>query len=251
VFEDSLIESTKRIKTNRGKATVVSFIIQIAIVSFLVLIPLIFVEALPTKQLVTELTAPPPPPPPPPPPAASAAVAKAQPVVKEQLNPNELHTPTKIPKQIVKTQEMASAAAPSNAPPAMGGVVGGVPGGVAGGQVGGVLGGVLNSPVAVPKVELKRVRVSQGVSQGLLTHKVEPQYPPLAKQVHIQGRVVLHAVIGKDGSVKGLQVVSGHPMLTASAINAVKQWKYKPYMLNGQPVEIDTTITVNFTLAGA
>jgi protein TonB len=249
VFEDSLIESTNRIKTSRGKATVVSFIIQIAIVSFLVLIPLIFVEALPAKQMVTELAAPPPPPPPPPP--AAAAVAKAAPVVKEQLNPNELHTPTKIPKQIVKTQEVASAAAPSNAPPAMGGVVGGVPGGVAGGQVGGVLGGVLNSPVAVPKVTLKRVRVSQGVSQGLLTHKVDPQYPPLAKQAHIQGTVVLHAVIGKDGHVQGLQVVSGHPMLSGAAISAVKQWRYKPYMLNGQPVEIDTNITVNFTLAGA
>ncbi|HEV2115597.1 MAG TPA: TonB family protein, partial [Terriglobales bacterium] len=247
MFEDSLIESSKRFKTNRGKATAASFIIQAVIVCFLVLIPLIFVEALPTHQLMTELVAPPPPPPPPPPAAATAA-ARPRPVVKEQLNPNELHTPTKIPKQIVKTQEMASAAPPSNAAPPMGGVVGGVPGGVAGGQVGGVLGGVLNSPVAVPKVELKRVRVSQGVSQGLLTHKVEPQYPPLAKQAHIQGTVVLHAVIGKDGSVQGLQVVSGHPMLTASAISAVKQWKYKPYMLNGQPVEIDTTITVNFTL---
>ena len=250
MFEDSLIESNNRIKTNRGKATALSFIIQIAIVSFLVLIPLIFVEALPAKQLVTALAAPPPPPPPPPP-AAAPAAAHAQPVVKAQLDPNELRTPTRIPKQIVKTQEMASAAPPSNAPPAMGGVVGGVPGGVAGGQVGGVLGGVLNSPVAVPKVELKRVRVSQGVSQGLLTHKVEPQYPPLAKQAHVQGTVVLHAVIGKDGHVQGLQVMSGHPMLSAAAINAVKQWQYKPYMLNGQPVEIDTTITVNFTLAGA
>lgn len=250
MFEDSLIESTNRIKTNRGKATVVSFVIQIAIVCFLVLIPLIFVEALPTHQLMTAIVAPPPPPPPPPP-AAAAAQPKAQPVVKEQLNPNELHTPTKIPKQIVKTQEMASAAPPSNAPPAMGGVVGGVPGGVAGGQVGGVLGGVLNSPTAIPKVQLKRVRVSQGVSQGLLTHKVDPQYPPLAKEAHVQGTVVLHAVIGKDGRVQGLQVVSGHPMLTASAINAVKQWRYKPYMLNGQPTEIDTTITVNFTLSGA
>lgn len=248
MFEDSLIESTNRIKTNRGKATVVSFVIQVVIVAFLVLIPLIFVEALPAHQLVTELVAPPPPPPPPPP--AAAPAARPQPVAHEQLNPNELHTPTKIPKQIVKTQEVASAAPPSNAPPATGGVVGGVPGGVAGGQVGGVLGGVLSSPVAVPKVTLKRVRVSQGVSEGLLTHKVQPQYPALAKAAHIQGTVVLHAVIGKDGKVQNLQVVSGHPMLTAAAIGAVKQWRYKPYMLNGQPVEIDTNITVNFTLAG-
>ena len=103
----------------------------------------------------------------------------------------------------------------------------------------------------VPPHAVQRVRVSQGVSQGLLTHKVDPQYPPLAKQAHIQGTVVLHAVIGKDGQVQGLQVVSGHPMLSAAAISAVKQWRYKPYMLNGKPVEIDTNITVNFTLAGA
>ena len=130
----------------------------------------------------------------------------------------------------------------------MGGVVGGVPGGVAGGTVGGVLGGVLSS-APVPKVTLKRVRVSQGVSEGLLVRKVQPQYPPLAKEAHIQGSVVLHAVIGKDGKVQQLQVESGHPMLARAAIDAVKKWQYKPYMLNGQPVEIDTTITVNFQLA--
>jgi protein TonB len=80
---------------------------------------------------------------------------------------------------------------------------------------------------------------------------VTPQYPPLAKQARIQGSVVLHAVIGKDGKVQNLQLVSGHPMLTQSAIQAVKQWQYKPYYLNGQPVEVDTNITVNFSLAGA
>ena len=248
MFEDSLIESTNRFKTHRGKATAVSFVIQAVIVAFLVLIPLIFVEALPTHQLVTELVAPPPPPPPPPPPAAAPKAAQPQPHPVAQLNPNELRTPTKIPQHIVKTQEMASAAPPSNAPPAMGGVVGGVPGGVAGGTVGGVLGGVLSS-APVPKVTLKRVRVSQGVSEGLLVRKVQPQYPPLAKEAHIQGSVVLHAVIGKDGKVQQLQVESGHPMLARAAIDAVKKWQYKPYMLNGQPVEIDTTITVNFQLA--
>ena len=94
------------------------------------------------------------------------------------------------------------------------------------------------------------MRVSQGVSQGLLVHKVTPQYPPLAKQARIQGVVVLQALIGKDGNIQNLHVVSGHPMLTTAALEAVKEWKYKPYYLNGEPVEVETTINVNFSLSG-
>lgn len=98
------------------------------------------------------------------------------------------------------------------------------------------------------KPNVQRVKVSQGVTQGLLVHKVEPQYPPIAKEAHVQGAVILHAVIGKNGKIQNLQTVSGNPLLTSAAINAVKQWQYKPYILNGQPVEVDTTITVNFHL---
>jgi len=88
------------------------------------------------------------------------------------------------------------------------------------------------------------------VSEGLLVHQVKPNYPALAKQARIQGSVVLQAAIGKDGSIQNLRLVSGHPMLAPAAIEAVKQWKYRPYFLNGEPVEVDTQITVNFTLAG-
>jgi len=103
----------------------------------------------------------------------------------------------------------------------------------------------------VPKVATpQRVRVSQGVSAGLLVRKVSPNYPPLARQARIQGQVVLRAVISKDGSIENLTLVSGHPMLAPAAIDAVKQWKYKPYLLNGEPVEVDTEVQVNFTLAG-
>jgi periplasmic protein TonB len=105
--------------------------------------------------------------------------------------------------------------------------------------------------VAVPKVATpQRVRVSQGVSAGLLVRRVNPNYPPLARQARIQGQVVLRAVISKDGSIENLTLVSGHPMLAPAAIDAVKQWKYKPYLLNGEPVEVDTEVLVNFTLSG-
>ncbi len=247
MFENMLIE--ERIKTKRGRATVVSFLLQVAIIAILVLIPLMVTQALPTRMLTTALVAPPPPPPPPPPAAASAAPRHVAPQTTPVIK-NELEVPVKIPQKVAMVRETMPNTAEAPAP-STSGVVGGVPGGVEGGTVGGVVGGVLNGVGnAVPKLAApKRVKVSSGVTAGLLVHKVTPQYPPLAKEAHIQGTVVLHAVIGKDGAVKDLQVVSGHPMLTSAAVNAVKQWKYKPYFLNGQPVEIDTTIQVNFKLA--
>src|SRR2546430_712926 len=119
----------------------------------------------------------------------------------------------------------------------MAGVVGGVPGGVPGGQMGGVIGGIISStPVSVPKVATpQRVRVSQGVTQGLLIRKVQPNYPPLARQARIQGAVLLQAEISKDGTIQNLRLISGHPMLAPAAIEAVKQWRYKPDNLNGGP----------------
>jgi protein TonB len=105
-------------------------------------------------------------------------------------------------------------------------------------------------PVDAPNTAVQKVRVSSGVAQGLLIHQVTPKYPPLARQTRIQGTVVLQAVIGKDGTVQNLHVLSGHPMLTQAAMDAVKQWRYKPYYVNGEPVEADTQINVNFTLSG-
>lgn len=95
----------------------------------------------------------------------------------------------------------------------------------------------------------ERVRVSQGVSQGLLVKKVQPDYPEVARQARIQGQVILQARIDKDGNVAELNLVSGHPLLAPEAIKAVKKWKYKPYLLEGVPVAVETQIIVNFTLS--
>ena len=81
-----------------------------------------------------------------------------------------------------------------------------------------------------------------------LVRKVEPIYPPIAKTAHISGTVVLHAIIGKDGTIQQLEVMSGHPLLQQSALDAVRQWRYQPTLLNGDPVEVDTTIDVIFSL---
>jgi periplasmic protein TonB len=246
MFEDSLIESGNRLKTKRGMTTTISFVFQVGLIGILVLIPLLFTEALPKTQLMTFLVAPPPPPPPPPPPAAAPVHVVKQ--VQTDIINGQLRTPTKIPEKVQMIKE-------EEAPPPMmaaGGVVGGVPGGVPGGQMGGVIGGIISSaPVAVPKVATpQRVRVSQGVTQGLLVRKVQPTYPPLARQARIQGSVLLQAEISKAGDIENLRLISGHPMLAPAAIEAVKQWKYKPYILNGEPVEVETQITVNFTLSG-
>jgi periplasmic protein TonB len=244
MFEDSLIESGGKLRTKRGLTTSISFVFEAIIVGIMVLIPLLFTEALPKTQLMTFLVAPPPPPPPPPPPAATPVRVVKQ--VQTDIINGELRTPTKIPKKVEMIKEDEAP------PPVMAGVVGGVPGGVPGGSMGGVIGGIIsNAPVAVPKVATpQRVRVSQGVTQGLRIRYVQPQYPPLAKQARIQGTVVLQAEISKAGDIENLHLISGHPMLAPAAIEAVKQWRYKPYYLNGEPVEVETQITVNFSLSG-
>jgi protein TonB len=244
MFEDSLIESGGKLSTKRFTTTSVSFLFQVVLVGVLVLIPLLFTEALPKTQLMTFLVAPPPPPPPPPPAAAPVKIVKQ---IQTDIINGQLRTPTKIPQKVEMIKE-------DEAPPPVstGNVIGGVPGGVPGGQMGGVLGGIISStPVAVPKVATpQRVRVSQGVTQGLVIRRVQPNYPPLARQARIQGTVLLQAEISKDGTIQNLRLISGHPMLAPAAIEAVKQWKYKPYFLNGEPVEVETQITVNFSLSG-
>ena len=241
MFEDSLIESAGKLKTRRGRTTMFSFVLQVVIIGVMILIPLMFTEALPKAMTMTFLAAPPPPPPPPPPPAAVVHVKK----IETDLVNNQLRTPTKIPKKVEMIKE-------EEAPPPQMGVVGGVPGGVPGGSMGGVMGSIIGgTPVAVPKVAVQRVRVSQGVTQGLVIHRVQPTYPQMAKIARVQGSVVLAAIIGKDGTIQNLHVVStASPLLNQSALDAVKQWRYRPYILNGEPVEVDTTVTVTFTLNG-
>jgi periplasmic protein TonB len=122
-----------------------------------------------------------------------------------------------------------------------------LPGNIDGGVIGRILG---STPPPGPNAGLPaRVRVSSGVVQGLLVRQVAPVYPPLARQARIQGVVLLKARIDKDSNVVQLDLISGHPLLAPAAIDTVKQWKYKPYLLNGQPCDIETQIQVSFSLA--
>jgi protein TonB len=140
-------------------------------------------------------------------------------------------------------------------PSSAGGVVGGIVGGFGGG---GVIGGIIGSvPVAAPPPEVKaapkpvvpqRIPVGGNVQQAKLINQPKPVYPPLARQARIQGTVRFTAIIGVDGRIQNLTLVSGHPLLVPSAQEAVKQWVYQPTLLNGEPVEVVTQIDVNFTL---
>ena len=240
MFEDSLLEYGGRLKTKKPLTVFASFVIQTVVVGIMVLIPLIYTEALPRHQLMSFLTAPPPPPPPPPPPATAPRVRVIPRVVQQ---PQEMVQPRAIPKEVAIIRED-----PLPPPGPVGGVVGGVAGGIPGGSAGGVLGGIIAAAPPPPPPE--RIRVGGQVQSAKLVNQARPTYPPLARQARIQGTVRLEAVISKNGAIEELKVVSGHPLLIQAAQAAVLQWRYEPTLLNGVPVEVITTIDVNFTLGG-
>lgn len=234
MFDQLVISGARGIKTNKPWTVVLSAAVQIGILVVLILIPLIYTEALDPRLAAMSLVAPPPPPPPPPPPAIVKTV-KAPRIV--QLN--KMVAPTVIPKTVNIVKDEAPV------------IYSNSDAGVAGGT-GSVLGGILGNAAPPPPKPAapQRIRVGGNVEAGARINNVTPEYPAIAKVAHISGTVVLHAVIAKDGSIEQLEYVSGPPMLVKSAMDAVKQWRYKPYLLNGDPVEVETTINVDFSFGG-
>jgi protein TonB len=235
MFNELLESSSQKKKTNTGWSVILSAIVQISALLVLILIPLIYTQALPKAMLATLLVAPPPPPPPPPPPVKEII----KPVTR-LIQSGKLMQPRAIPKDVAVFKE-------AELPPDVvnntnqSGVFGGIPGQ-------GIMAG--NGPVLPPPKPAAPARIKQGgeVTAASIITQTRPAYPALARQARIQGTVVLHAIIDKEGKVAQLEVVSGHPLLVQSAIEAVKQWRYKPTQLNGDPVEVDTTIQVTFTM---
>jgi len=252
MFEQTFVQTGK---TNTTWTVMLSFIVQCVLIVVAVILPMIYFDVLPAAQLTSFLVAPPPPPPPPPPPAA--APPKVVKVIPRQFDAGRLQAPKAIPKDIaiIKEDELPPPSA------GVGGVIGGMAGGIGGGAMGGVLGGIIGAvptaapppPPPPPKKETKaapqRIRVGGNVQAANLVSQQKPVYPPLAKQARISGTVELSAIIGRDGRVQDLKVVKGHPLLVQAALDAVKNWVYRPTLLNGEPVEVSTTIDVNFTLS--
>jgi protein TonB len=229
---------------------------QALLVTFAVMIPMIWPEAMPSRQSLLRIFVPGVPPGPPPKGVAAAAPRVAH-FAPKQWNGTSLALPRRIPDQVAILDE----------PPDLGGpVLGsgvGIPGGTGTGPGEGVLAGmdslipvVPPRPIAhvepaatpTPVHTIERVTIGGLVKLGAPIRRVEPRYPPIAAQAHISGVVELVAVVGVDGRIKELTLKSGNPLLVPSAIEAVRQWLYKPTTLNGNPVEIIAPITVTFRL---
>ena len=226
--------------SRRGWSTLASFALQSLALAGLLLLPLFYIQGLPPLPMMAALVAPAPPPAP-----APAPPPHAYPTAASNMIGRGLMTPTSIPRTIANINESAPPPELPSGP--------GIPGSTGfPGAVNPVLGsisvGTNPLPLSPPVASNRPPRVSH-VMEGNLIHRVQPEYPQLARQARIQGAVVLRAVISAEGRIENLQVISGHPLLVPAAIDAVRQWRYRPYLLNDQPVEVETQITVNFTLA--
>jgi protein TonB len=231
MFEDSTFASAGRIKSQSGPWMIVTTIVNGSILLLLILIPLIYPEALPKAAMLTQLVAPPPPP-------EAVHVVHVQ---SEMMN-NQLTAPTRIPHDIKMVAD-------KEAPPTGGFGVAGMEGLGGSGAGFGNMFGDTNKPKVKAEAP-KKVNISAGVMQGMVLQKTQPVYPPIAKAARVSGTVVLQATISKTGTIEGLHVVSGPAMLQQAAMDAVKSWRYRPYLLNNDPVEVETTVNVIFTLGG-
>lgn len=252
MFED-LVECSPsgKKKTNKGLTVFLSALAQTVLLLVLLIIPLLVTPALPKSMLATFISAPPPPAaPPPPPPATPIKIVKP---AARLIEAGKLLAPKSIPKQvnIIKEEEM---------PPDVGAstVVGGVVGGVPGGQIGGVLGGIIGgsstaAPPPPPPKEVTPSRITKGgdVQMASVINKVLPIYPQIARQAHVQGVVRLDTIIDKDGRVIEVKYISGPAMLIQAAMDAVKQWRFRPTLLNTTPVQVECVFEVNFNMGGS
>jgi periplasmic protein TonB len=240
MFDDTL-HSSWNARSRRGLTTLTSFGVQALAVAALLIVPLLRPIGIPShRQLSTPIS------------LTQTPLEPSEVRVESVANAAShaeaeivLRQPAQIPVQIAVGNDLAP---PPIAPYGL--YVGGTR------ETGGT-GGVFNSlgigstPVMPkpPAYADRTVRLSH-MSEGDLVRKVLPIYPALARTARIQGAVILQAMIGESGAIENLRLVSGHPMLAPAAIEAVRQWRYRPYILNGEPVAVETQITVNFSLAG-
>jgi len=252
MFESSFVDSGK---TRRPWMVLLGAALETTLIGAVIVLPLIFVETLPERGLFKALVLAPVPmaPPAPPPPMIAKRIPRSA-VVARQFDPAVLVSPVVVPKEVA----IISEAPALQTDVIVGGVLGGIPG--VGGGGAGFFSGAL--PVAAPPLppppkvvpaaapsEPKQIIVGGEVEAAMLLQQVRPVYPAMARSARIAGSVRLKAVIGTDGRIKNLVAVSGHPMLVDAAMNAVRQWVYKPTVLDGMLVEVNTEIIVRFGLA--
>jgi len=235
MFEDSTFESNGKIRTRSRGWMLATFALNSSILLALILVPLIYTQALPQHDLAFLMEAPPPPPSAPPVPARVMERAASNSAVA-QVDP--FTVPTRIPQNIAMISDPEPAGVAANVAMDSGS---GIPGGF--GEV-----HQAPAPRVIQPAPKAAVRLPSQIAAGMLIRKVTPQYPAIARTVRLSGTVVLAATIAKDGTIANLRVVSGPAMLQQAALDAVSQWRYRPYLLNGEPVEVETSVNVIFTL---
>ena len=243
MFEQSLVESSGKLRSKANRWMGATAALNLSVLALLMVKPLLYPEALPVTALIAALTAPPPPAAAAPPHAVAALKAT---VTRTSVDP--FTAPTRVPQAVDTSHDdpPPGATVPGAVTMAMAGSDSGPAGAL------GLAAAPLPAMVKVipPVIKATPTRVSGGVIAGNKLAGSTPAYPPIAKAAHVSGAVVLHAVISRAGTIQSLSVVSGPEMLRGSAVAAVQDWRYRPYLLNGEPTEVDTTITVNFSFGG-
>jgi len=240
LFADSLLDTSWAARARRGWTTLTSFGVQVLAIGLLLLLPLWKTVGLPTSRTVST-------------PVIlgrhSAEPAHGSQPAHASTSPSSTTVarfvaPGRIPTHVVTGPDDASSAPPSEISGSLDTIGDGDPNGPPLAIIAG------NYPVVVPAAPAPPVRQfrKSNMLDGSLIRQVQPVYPFPAKAAHVQGTVVLAATISKAGTIENLQVRSGHPLLVGAAIEAVRQWRYRPYILNGKVIEVETEIRVNFTL---
>lgn len=241
LFQSLVLTLPEKHAGRKSTTMFISIVLHSLLIFAIAIIPLLFYDALPSQDalkafFVAPLEMAAPPPPPPPPPAGARAVVKAAPKVEMQ-QPHGFVAPIDVPDQIRPEEGLDL------------GVEGGVPGGVEGGVPGGVIGGIVTGlPQEAPPPPARVVRIGGQIKEPKKIRNVAPVYPDLAVQSRVSALVILEAEIDTRGQVRAVKVLRGHPLFDEAAMEAVKQWRYQPLLLNGEPTGFILTVTVNFNL---
>jgi len=239
MFADSLLESPWADRSRRGWSTLLSFTAQLLGVGVLLAIPLLYTDGLPGFKVIA---------------SGAPLMAPAEVPHVATGHPSTGARPTITQGFIVARPNFHPIGLPSvdPAPAEPAPCIGCIPGNPSSTPGPGVLDslGTAPPPMPISPKPVTRPPIVSRMMAGNLIYRVEPRYPALARSVRVQGVVVLRAIISRGGTIENLQVLNGHPLLTGAAVDAVRQWRYRPYILNGEPVEVETEVTVNFILAG-
>lgn len=242
-FHSLILSEPESVGARRGATVGFSLLLHTFFLALVVVLPLVLWESpLPAPQdsvrafFVTPADVTPPPPPPPPPPAGSRAPARPQ-MAPRPVDPGRFTAPVLIPDRVEPEPGFDL------------GVEGGVPGGVEGGVPGGVVGGIVGGlPSDAPPPPPQVVRVGGNIKEPKVVHRVEPEYPTLAIQARLSALIILEARVDTKGRVVSVNVLRGHPVFDETAIAALKEWRYQPLLLNGQPTEFVLSVTMNFSI---